>query len=304
MRLLLLVLLLCCPLAFRAAAQVDTLSHRGSIRAFVARAAHLRKVELLAVNDIIRDSALVESSAPVFWYRADFNHDGTADLLVRVRPVRAHNEFARDELLVVTGGPKNAVIKLDNSFYTRYMHRVVSPILIQGRSYLVYSTLELHYTLQSMRSIRRLTHDTVFVVQNRPMLFTAHPGPAAQLKQLSYTTTQCFGTCPVFQVQIFPSRTVQYHGIYYTKRPGYYRLRLNQRDYAYLTLLLSRLRLPQLADQYEVDWTDDQTCYLRIEFADGQVKNIEDYGMQGTFGLALLYQFLWEHFQPAYLRLD
>ena len=72
------------------------------------------------------------------------------------------------------------------------------------------------------------------------------------------------------------------------------RLRIDQDDWDYLTLLLNNLRLRDLSNQYAVNWTDDQTGYLTIYFEDGSIKALEDYGMKGTFGLSILFDFLLE----------
>lgn len=45
-------------------------------------------------------------------------------------------------------------------------------------------------------------------------------------------------------------------------------------------------------DNYYASMTDLCTGYLEVHFSDGTVKEIKDYGLQGTNGLSLLYQFL------------
>jgi hypothetical protein len=49
-----------------------------------------------------------------------------------------------------------------------------------------------------------------------------------------------------------------------------------------------------LKDNYNVNWTVDQTGYLNVFFENGDEKQIEDYGMVGTFELSILYDFLFE----------
>ena len=54
------------------------------------------------------------------------------------------------------------------------------------------------------------------------------------------------------------------------------------------------MKILSLKDTYEVDWTDDQNCKLKVKFSDGTKKNISDYGMIGTLILVIFYQFMSE----------
>ena len=57
-----------------------------------------------------------------------------------------------------------------------------------------------------------------------------------------------------------------------------------------ITELLQYINIKELRNKYLVAWTDATTMYLKITFGDGSIKQIEDYGMAGTFGLSLLYE--------------
>ena len=67
------------------------------------------------------------------------------------------------------------------------------------------------------------------------------------------------------------------------------RLILKQRELTEIIDLISYLDVASLNNNYSVSWTDDQTVFLRVKFADGTVKTITDYGLRGTFGLRHLY---------------
>ena len=54
--------------------------------------------------------------------------------------------------------------------------------------------------------------------------------------------------------------------------------------------MMNEMNIKDLESSYTVSWTDDQTAKLKISFADGSMKYIQDYGMQGTRGLKILYQ--------------
>ena len=69
---------------------------------------------------------------------------------------------------------------------------------------------------------------------------------------------------------------------------------MNDKDWEYLESSIKYLKTETLKDKYSVNWTDDKTGYLTIYYTDGDKKEIEDYGMVGTFGLSILFDFLYE----------
>ncbi|MFC4263963.1 hypothetical protein ACFOWM_13800 [Ferruginibacter yonginensis] len=57
-----------------------------------------------------------------------------------------------------------------------------------------------------------------------------------------------------------------------------------------LISLIDYMNVKTLFNRYMVAHTDAATMYMKIYFKDGTVKEIEDYGMEGTFSLRLLYE--------------
>ncbi|RAK69949.1 DUF6438 domain-containing protein [Hymenobacter edaphi] len=298
MRFRLLHLFLCLLLTFHAFGQIDTLRHKSGIEAYVKARGGYAAVELMAVNQVLGDSAAIPAPVPTYWSRADFNHDGADDLLVRANIRRQPTTSPHDKFLVLTGGTNPQLVQLDNGYYSSpdAMWRTVRPITLANKVYLIYAALQ---TIETRRQLfRRFSQDTLYLQTNRPMLFTTHPAPTAPVTRITYATTQCFGICPAFRVVIKPNGVVEYAGMADARPRGKYRLRMSATDLAYLSELLRNLNLPELADKYQMHWSDGPTCYLGVMFADGRAKHIEDYGMQGTYGLAVLYQFLWQQYQP------
>jgi hypothetical protein len=110
-----------------------------------------------------------------------------------------------------------------------------------------------------------------------------------RVNQVSFSTSRCFGTCPVFELTIHPDRTAAYHAIEYNKKKGEFAATIDTATYNRLVATIQYIQLSTLKDSYEVDWTDDQTVNLEVKLSNGQVKHIQDYGAIGTFGLANLY---------------
>jgi hypothetical protein len=121
------------------------------------------------------------------------------------------------------------------------------------------------------------------------------PAPSKlQVSQISFSTSGCYGTCPIFELAIQANRTARYNALNYNKRKGRFTAVIDTAAYARLLATLQYIRLPTLKDSYRVNWTDDQTVDLEVKFSDGQVKKIHDYGAIGTFGLATLYAQLYK----------
>lgn len=117
-----------------------------------------------------------------------------------------------------------------------------------------------------------------------------HPTPAKlQIRQIKFSTSGCFGSCPIFELVVQANRTAKYHAIRYNKSAGKFDTKIDTATYNRLVASIQYLHLPTLKDSYQVDWSDDQTVNLEVTFSDGQVKKIRDYGAIGTSGLANLY---------------
>ena len=134
-------------------------------------------------------------------------------------------------------------------------------------------------------------HDTLFVHNNKQMIYATHPVRLA-IESVKFSTTQCFGTCPVFQLTIDKNGSVSYKGIQYVNKMGDYTLSMSKPELSHFISLLAAINPPLLSDHYSVDETDNPTIYLTVRYTNGQTKSIEDYGERGTYGLTVLYKFL------------
>jgi hypothetical protein len=115
-----------------------------------------------------------------------------------------------------------------------------------------------------------------------------------QVSQIIFSTSGCFGSCPIFELAIQANRTAKYHAIEYNKKKGNFTAKIDTASYNKLVATLQYIRFPTVKDAYRVNWTDDQTVDLEVRFSDGKIKRIHDYGGIGTFGLANLYAQLYK----------
>ncbi|AXT19244.1 hypothetical protein D7030_13520 [Flavobacteriaceae bacterium AU392] len=109
------------------------------------------------------------------------------------------------------------------------------------------------------------------------------------IKSIQLKTSYCFGSCPVFTLKMYKNGNVEYKGEEYVDYKGEYKTKFPIKRFNTLAAILNYIRVKELKDTYAVTWTDDQTAFLEIEFKNGEVKKIKDYGLQGTYGLRTIY---------------
>lgn len=109
------------------------------------------------------------------------------------------------------------------------------------------------------------------------------------IDEISLSTRRCMGTCPVFEMTIASGGHATYNAILYNKQKGIYECEIDSTRLNDLFRLTAYLNPRSLKSRYEVGWTDDQTVKLVIIYHNGFVKEINDYGLLGTFGLKRLY---------------
>jgi hypothetical protein len=109
------------------------------------------------------------------------------------------------------------------------------------------------------------------------------------IEEIKFSTTYCYGTCPVFELTIRSDRSATFNAIEYNDRKGKFKATIDTASYNRLIQTINYIKLTSLNKNYNVNWTDDQTCTLKVKFNSGQTKEISDYGLIGTYGLQNLY---------------
>lgn len=136
-------------------------------------------------------------------------------------------------------------------------------------------------------------YDTLVYKYNGFVEFNRHPGKFG-ISKIAISTTQCFGTCPVFDLSVDHDGMAYYFAKQYNKKTGRFSSEVNMETVKRLFELINYINVRALKDHYNVNWTDDQTINLTITYEDGSEKNIIDYGEIGTFGLKTLYEALYK----------
>ena len=119
------------------------------------------------------------------------------------------------------------------------------------------------------------------------------------IEKIEYSTSGCFGTCPVFKINIDSDKSAKLNAENFNKinnknANGKFKTKIDDKKYYEIIDLLNYLNFEKLKNNYSVNWTDDQTSTLKVTYDNGETKTIRDYGLIGTFGLNRIYKLLTE----------
>ena len=269
--------------------QLDSLTTDAQVQQFV-RSQQLDYKEFTLTDTLSQDCAELQTCmAPgslTSWFKADFDGNGRTDIVV----VGCESEYQQNRVVLCflnQGNRQFQEVRLSDIFYEcavpqrcfaksraaiRYAH-----IVVKGRG----------FTKKSLAcQVDTLVFDkTQFVEYN-------HAPKDYHIQKVSFSTTPCYGRCPVLDLQLDQSGAAIYQAKEYSEKPGTFTATIAAAPLQELWTLLNYLDLPKLNDHYAIQVTDNPTCTLSVTYANGQVKTIKDYGEQGTFGLRRAYELL------------
>ena len=122
------------------------------------------------------------------------------------------------------------------------------------------------------------------------------------IERIEFSTGPCFGTCPIFSLSLTKNEKSEFTAEAYNfgddswdeNGEGKFICNLEEQKWAELTDLINYIDFTSLEKNYAVDWTDDQSCTLKVVYNNNKRKVIIDYGLIGTFGLKTLYKQLFD----------
>jgi len=227
--------------------------------------------------------------------KGDFDHDGKEDRFIRgAVKIDLDQVFKIPKWLFMTDAKrKPTALQLPFSDYSMQGDIIkfhCRKIAIHEKEY-----IECHrVTTNHFDSTKLETQtDTLYVLSRYPAKFTLHPDKR-KIASIHYETTYCTGSCPVFQLTVYPDRMVDYHGEAYVKRQGSHKLALDPVDWKFLKQQIQNLNINGLKNRYAVNWTCSTTATMTVRFTDGSSKSISDYGNRGTPGLELIHDFFYK----------
>lgn len=110
------------------------------------------------------------------------------------------------------------------------------------------------------------------------------------IQKIILKTSYCFGDCPSFDLEIQTDRSAVFKSHGYNNLPsGVYKGVIDSTTFNNLVGTIRYMQLASLKDRYSIFATDHSGADLEIWFANGLVKKVDDYGMEGTYSLKSVY---------------
>ena len=217
------------------------------------------------------------------WEKADITNDGLTDLIFI-----GHNS-GYDALAYVDMGNDNfQLFRFSKNTFEDC--ELVKPIKVDSVNYLRVFQKK---TVPDHDSKELFAYKEVKVVDTLVFKFNSFielGRPALdEIESIEINTSGCFGSCPVQKLKLLKDGRAYYEGLAYTSQIGKSYKKLSKKHFEELAELLNYIDVKHLRNNYQVNWTDDQTATLIVTFKDQSKKIIRDYGMQGTFGLTAVY---------------
>ena len=164
------------------AAQIDTLRSKAAIESYLKQKYRYKSIQLKEVNSVIEDTVALQATDPQYWLKGDFNHDGKIDLFVAAS-VEEGKRGVQDIFLILASDHKR-YSKVDVGHPINYwIHGGTTSWAIYSKSNSDYLTMRcltsriprLERGGWANRPAYSITHDTLFVLNSKPMIYATHP---------------------------------------------------------------------------------------------------------------------------------
>lgn len=275
------------------AAPIASLTTAAQVQEFVrarnSKYTDYKEFRLTDSLDIECDSALVclAPGGRTSWLKADFDGNGRTDLLV-TGYLTSSSSRRRITCFLDLGEQKFTEIRLNsrvNDCALFQLSRAENVAAIRYAHIVVDRGYEEPKKPPMCQADTLIFDKTQFIEYN-------HTPKNYHIQKIAFSTTKCYGICPVFKLRINQNGAATYQAGEYNKKEGDFKATIEAGPLRELWALLNYLNFPKLNEYYAIGATDNPTCTLTIIYANGQVKTIEDYGEEGTFGLSRAYELL------------
>ena len=215
------------------------------------------------------------------WEKIDINNDGKTDLLF-ISYWYDYMSF----VIIDEGGNHFKLFRLSNSITEEC--EFAKPIQIRQKNELLLyhskSVLDDNSDYKSIPITDTLTYKFDSFIE-----INVHEGIHYDINSIEFISGGSSGFSPEFELSINNQGYANFKGIDFVNFKGKSSKSISLDKFHELKQMLEYIKVKDLKNNYDVPWTDDQTVILKIKFADGSIKEIRDYGLQGTFGLSSIY---------------
>ncbi|MCU7617590.1 DUF6438 domain-containing protein [Chryseobacterium sp. PBS4-4] len=212
------------------------------------------------------------------WQKADFDSNGLTDLLVTGKT----SDAAKTIYILDKGDHFESKNLSKGQLFEQCSFSIVKDHTIEYHSVKI---------LNRYGFTKRLTENLVyrfgeFIEENK--IPERH-----NILEIQFETSGSHWNKSVLKMEIVSNRDVTWisrnDGFLTT---GVYTTKLSKEKFKEIVDLLNYINFENLADEYEVGYSDAATIYLKVTYDNFKVKNIRDTGGMGTRGLRKLYDIL------------
>ncbi|MBD3892218.1 DUF6438 domain-containing protein [Olleya marilimosa] len=132
-----------------------------------------------------------------------------------------------------------------------------------------------------MWKIKELDDDKLVVIQNDSVIkkyFRLKNNNSLDFDQIIYSSSGCYGTCPIIDVSVDKNGNMIFQGEKYVNQIGFFKKKLSPETVQYIFDKFSKIKIDELSDNYDVGHTDDQVISTTLIKNGKIVKTIHDYG--------------------------
>lgn len=234
----------------------------------------------------IADSLTIDKS----FYKADFDQNGYTDLLL------SGKQYEFEVMVIMNQG--------NNNYTTTYLNGAMWMESSFPKLDSIDGIPVIDYSFKTPRRYRDTT-SCVSLTKTRLIYrfggFVEYNAVPAEhtISKVDYEAFGCWGTSPVFKMTIDMTGKGLLEPIDNNKKgklelKGKYTGTIKSAQYKELTELVNYIDFPNLLNEYSIWISDNPRGVLKITYDDGKTFLIDDYGMQGTYGLKRVYQLLEE----------
>ena len=218
------------------------------------------------------------------WRKSDLDGNGRADLLAYGYLV---GRLQLASCFLDLGGGKVREVPLARAYGDPcYLLQVVR---LQGRPVLQRAT-RAALSASAPTTTRRCQVDTLVYHQTGFVEYNAHPSDY-RIERISLTTTPCYGSCPIFTLQVDRQRHGRYEARQHVPRLGVFTTTVEPKAFQALWSLVNYINFPQLPSKPRAFNIDASVYLLTITYAGGKQKIIgNEAGQAATLGLDRVYE--------------
>ncbi|PIF31106.1 hypothetical protein CLU81_1583 [Flavobacterium sp. 9] len=113
--------------------------------------------------------------------------------------------------------------------------------------------------------------------------------PSENYDKIIVSSSGCYGSCPVSNISIDDNGNILFYGQHYNTKNGIFKSKISKNQYQKIQTSFKKADIKNLKDNYEANWTDDETVSITFIKNNKIIKSISDYGRKSPSDLIWAY---------------